>query len=81
MKYIYLGDGVFQASIGCRVSFTPRILDRLYGWLPVSQADPRVYWLIRRFLMKNVEKPPALAIAYLVAYRPKGLTGVDTRAR
>jgi hypothetical protein len=79
-KYVYLGDGVFQTSIGCRVAFTPRILDRLYGWLPLAQADPQIYWLIRRFLMKNVEKPPALAVAYLISYRPKGLTGVDTRA-
>jgi hypothetical protein len=46
----------------------------------LAQADPQIYWLIRRFLMKNVEKPPALAVAYLISYRPKGLTGVDTRA-
>jgi hypothetical protein len=79
-KYIYLGDGVFQARIGCEVTDMTRIMDRLYAWLPLAQADPRVYWLIHRFLLKNYEKPAPLAIAYLIQYRPKGLTGVDTRA-
>lgn len=81
MKYIYMGDGVFQTSIGCTPTFSPRIMGRLYAWLPVAQADPQVYWVLHKFLLKNVEKPPPLAIAYLIAYRPKGLTGVDTRAR
>ena len=72
--------GLYQTSIGCQVAFTPRIMDRLYGWLPLSQANPQVYWVIHEFLLKNVVKPPPLAIAYLIAFRPKGLTGVDTRA-
>ena len=79
-KYIYLGDGVFQARIGCAVTDMTRIMDRIYAWMPLAEADPRIYWLIHRFLLKNYEKPPALAIAYLIEYRPKGLTGIDTRA-
>jgi hypothetical protein len=80
-RYIYVGDGVFQTSMGCRVTFAPNIMERLYAWLPTAEADPRVYWLIRRFYVHNVMKPPPLAIAYLAAYRPKGLTGVDTRVK
>lgn len=80
-KYIYVGDGVFQTSMGCRVNFAPNIMDRLYAWLPAAEADPNVYWLIRRFYVHNVAKPAPLAIAYLAAYRPKGLTGVDTRIK
>jgi hypothetical protein len=80
-RYIYIGDGVFQTSMGCRVTFAPNIMERLYAWLPTAEADPRVYWLIRRFYLHNVLKPPALAIAYLVAYRPRGMSGIDTRVR
>ena len=78
-KYIHLGNGILQTSIGCRPSFSPMLTERFYAWLPLAQADPHVYWLLRRFLMHNVEKPQPLAIAYLIAYRPKGMAGVDTR--
>ncbi|MDM7915649.1 MAG: hypothetical protein QUU85_10365, partial [Candidatus Eisenbacteria bacterium] len=80
-RYVYLGDGVFQSGIGCTALFTPRYMDRLYAWLPLSQADPQVYWLLRRFLMGNVAAPAPQAIANLVAYKPKGLSGIDTRAQ
>jgi|GEM_PF-3483330 len=80
-KYIYVGDGVFQTSMGCRVNFTPREMDRLYAWLPVSEADPRVYWLLHRFYLHNVAKPVPLAIAYFAIFRPKGMAGIDTRVK
>lgn len=79
--YIHLGDGVFQSNIGCTPVFAPRYMDRFYGWLPLSEADPQIYRLIERFMVRNVEKPVPLAIAYLAAYRPKGMSGVDTRMR
>jgi hypothetical protein len=79
--YIHLGDGVFQTKIGCLPGMSPRYLDRLHGWLPLSVVDRSIYDLIKRFYMRNVENPPPQAIAYLIAYRPKGMSGVDTRAR
>lgn len=79
--YVHLGDGVFQSNIGCTPIFRPRYMDRFYGWLPLSEADPEIYRLIERFMVRNVEKPVPLAIAYLAAYRPKGMSGVDTRMR
>ncbi len=79
--YVHLGDGVFQSNIGCTPVFTPRYMDRLYAWLPLSEADPQIYRLIERFMVGNVAKPGPLAIAYLAAYRPKGMSGVDTRMR
>jgi hypothetical protein len=79
--YIHLGEGVFQARIGCAAMFNKIFMDRLYAWLPLAQADPVIYDLIRRFLMRNYEKPPPLAIAYLNVHRPKGMSGIDTRAR
>lgn len=80
-KYVYWGKGVFQSSIGCGAFFSPRYMDRLYAWIPVSQGDPSIYWLLYRFILHNVEKPSPEAIAFLVAYRPKGASGLDTRAR
>jgi hypothetical protein len=80
-RYIHLGNGVFQSGIGCTPQFQPRYLDRLYAWLPLTEADRSIYPLIRGFLMGNVEKPAPLAIAFLVAYRPKGMSGIDTRSR
>ena len=79
--YISWGNGVFQSSIGCSAFYTPRYMDRLYAWMPLAQSDPAIYWLLYRFLLHNVEKPVPQAIAFLTAYRPKGLTGIDTRAR
>ena len=79
--YIHLGDGVFQTTVGCLPSMSPSYLGRLHAWLPLSEADPSIYDLIRQFLMRNVEKPTAEAIAYLIAYRPKSGVGIDTRAR
>jgi hypothetical protein len=81
MKYVYLGDGVFRTSIGCRVSFTQRYMDRIYAWLPLARTDPRVYEVLHRFYMYNVAKPPPLAVAYFAAYRPKGMSGLDTRIK
>jgi hypothetical protein len=79
--YIHVGDGIFQAAIGCNPFFNTLYMDRLYAWLPLAQADPTIYELIRGFLMRNYEKLPPLAIAYLSVYRPKGMSGIDTRAR
>jgi len=79
--YVHLGDGVFQTSVGCMPVMSPRYLNRLHAWLPLSEVDRSIYDLIARFVMYNVENPPPQAIAYLIAYRPKGMSGVDTRAR
>jgi hypothetical protein len=79
--YIHVGDGVFQTKIGCTPVMSPRFLNQLHGWLPLSRVDRSIYDLISRFIMRNVENPPPQAIAYLIAYRPKGMSGIDTRAR
>lgn len=80
-RYVHLGGGAFQSKIGCVQTFSPRYMDRLYAWIPLAKADPKIYGLLRKFLMGNVEKPPPQAIAYLVAFRPAGRAGIDTRAR
>ncbi len=73
-RYIHLGGGVFQSGIGCTAFFSPRYMDRLYAWLPFTEADPQIYPLVRSFLLHNVQTPPAEAIAFLIAYRPKGMS-------
>jgi len=79
--YIHLGDGVLQSKIGCWPSLTPRYMKRIYAWLPLAEADPSVYTILRDFLMHNVEKPEPLAVALLVSSQPKWTTGIDTRVR
>ncbi|MBD3162029.1 MAG: hypothetical protein GF346_07015 [Candidatus Eisenbacteria bacterium] len=78
--YIHLGGGVFQTRVGCQPTFSDIYMPRIFAWLPLAESDPEVYRLLRSFLMGNVEKPRPLAIAYLIAYRPKGIHGIDTRA-
>ena len=80
-QYISWGNGVFQSSIGCAAFYTPRYMERLFAWMPLAQSDPAIYWLLHRFLLHNVEKPVPEAVAFLVAYRPKGASGIDTRVR
>jgi len=79
-QYVHLGDGVFQTRVGCLPVFSPRYMNRIYAWLPLAVVDRSIYDLISRFLMRNIEDPPPQAIAYLIAFRPKGLSGIDTRA-
>lgn len=80
-QYVSWGNGVFQSSIGCAAFYTPRYMERLFAWIPLSEGDPAIYWQLRKFLLYNVEKPVPEAVAFLVAYKPKGVSGVDTRVR
>lgn len=80
-QYIHLGDGVFQTKVGCYPVFSPRYVDRIYAWLPLAEVDRSIYDLISRFMMRNIETPSPQAIANLIAYRPKGISGIDTRVR
>jgi hypothetical protein len=79
--YVHWGHGVFQSGIGCAAFYTPRYMERIYAWLPLAQSDPEIYGLLNRFLLHNVEKPVPQAVAMLVALKPKGVSGIDTRAR
>ncbi len=73
-RQVHQGDGVFFANVGCGPSFNKVLVDALPGWLCVADGDPLLFPLVRSFMLKHVERPQAVHLAYLIWYsqRAKG---------